>query len=221
MQLYLGKSPLSNLPTDDRLKAAQQGKEDTGLIALYFQYGRYLLMGSSLRPGVLPANLQSIWNEDHLVTAPSHSPENRFILPGTRDRFTLIYYATIDIQIIKALFSNCIAAGEIQNVDSEFRNKLKAVLQKLPPFQIGKDGTIQEWIEDYEEAEPGHRHMSHPLRLYPLAQITLRTPELFQAAKNTIQKRLQHGGGHTGWSRAWIINFFARLLDGEKAYENF
>jgi alpha-L-fucosidase 2 len=93
-------------------------------------------------------------------------------------------------------------------------------LTKLPPIKVGRDGTIQEWIKDYEEAEPGHRHMSHLLGLYPLAQITPETPDLFEAAKKTIEKRLSSGGGHTGWSRAWIISFYARLLNAEKAHEN-
>ena len=91
---------------------------------------------------------------------------------------------------------------------------------KIPPVSIGCDSTIMEWIEDYKEWEPGHRHMSHLLGLYPLAQITPETPELFEAAKQTLAKRLRSGGGHTGWSRAWIINFYARLQDGEMAYEH-
>ena len=77
-----------------------------------------------------------------------------------------------------------------------------------------------EWIEDYQEWEPGHRHMSHLLGLYPLAQITPETPKLFDAAKNTIEKRLKHGGGHTGWSRAWMINFYARLHEAEEAFDH-
>jgi alpha-L-fucosidase 2 len=77
-----------------------------------------------------------------------------------------------------------------------------------------------EWIEDYREVEPGHRHMSHLLGLHPGSHITTQTPELFQAARKTIENRLSQGGGHTGWSRAWIINFYARLKDGEKAYEH-
>ena len=75
-----------------------------------------------------------------------------------------------------------------------------------------------EWLEDFEEIEPGHRHMSHLYGLYPSNQINKKTPELFEATKKTIERRLQHGGGHSGWSRAWIINFYARLFDGENAY---
>jgi len=84
-------------------------------------------------------------------------------------------------------------------------------------LQIGENGTIQEWIHDYEEVEVGHRHMSHLLSLYPLAQITEENPQLFEAAKKTIQRRLESGGRHTGWSRAWIVSFYARLHDGDEA----
>jgi alpha-L-fucosidase 2 len=93
-------------------------------------------------------------------------------------------------------------------------------MDKLPPVRVASNGTIMEWIKEYEEFEPGHRHISHLFGLYPGTQITPETPELFAAARKTLERRLQHGGGHTGWSRAWIINFFARLEDGEKAYEN-
>ena len=89
------------------------------------------------------------------------------------------------------------------------------------PLRIGKYGQIQEWLEDYDEVEPGHRHMSQLFALFPGDEITPeKTPELAKAARATIERRLANGGGHTGWSRAWIINFWARLADGEKAYEN-
>ena len=100
----------------------------------------------------------------------------------------------------------------ILDTDHEFAGQLETTVSMLPPTRIGKDGTIMEWIEDYEEAEPGHRHMSHLLALHPGSQITPETPELFEAARNTIERRLAHGGGHTGWSKAWIINMYARLL---------
>ena len=92
--------------------------------------------------------------------------------------------------------------------------------KRLPPVKINSKGVIQEWIKDYDEPEPGHRHMSHLLGLYPLAQFTPETPELFKAAEATIERRLSFGGGHTGWSRAWIVSLYARLQNGEKAYEN-
>jgi alpha-L-fucosidase 2 len=92
----------------------------------------------------------------------------------------------------------------------------------LAPLQISpKTGRLQEWIEDYDEPEPGHRHMSHLFGFYPGNQITLEgTPELAKAARNSLEYRLSHGGGHTGWSRAWIVNFWARFREGEKAQEN-
>ena len=348
--LDVGRSDADALPTDERLARLRSGAGDQGLIALYFQYGRYLLMSSSRKPGVLPANLQGVWNEHfkapwnsdfhtninlqmnywpadmcnlpetvepltdfflqlmrrgartasemygargwnmhhltdpfgrtglmdgiqwgtsplagawmtltfwrhyqftqdkkylrekawplmkgaaefvldflieddqgRLVTAPSMSPENTYILPNDGKKYQMTYAATIDIQIITELFNACIEAAEILNESSAFADTLQQTLSKLPSVRIGANGTIREWIEDYEEAEPGHRHMSHLFGLYPATQITPQTSKLFEAARKTIQRRLAHGGGHTGWSRAWIINFYARLLDGENAYQH-
>ena len=347
VSLDLGTTEQEALPTDARLKALKAGANDPGLIALYFQYGRYLLMNSSRQPAVLPANLQGIWNHHfdapwgadfhtninlqmnywpaevcnlsetalpligfiellqkpgsvtaqemynargwtlhHLtdpfgrtaimdgvwgcfpmggpwmtfpifehyaftqdkeflektaypilkssaefvldflvkdkkgqwVTIPSNSPENRYIDPVSGKAFDLTYGATMDVQIITELFNNCIECSKILNKDHDFANKLQEVLKGLPPVKVSPSlGGIQEWIEDYKEAYPGHRHMSHMLGLYPGTQITPSTPELFAAAKKTISLRLASGGGHTGWSRAWIINFYARLLDGDNA----
>lgn len=90
----------------------------------------------------------------------------------------------------------------------------------MAPTKIGSDGRIMEWTEEFKEPEPGHRHISQLYGLYPGNEISRQTPELLAAAKKTIKHRLAHGGGHTGWSRAWIINFFARLGDGEAAYQN-
>lgn len=347
--LNLGESPDARLPTDERLKAVQAGADDPGLAALYFQFGRYLLMGCS-RPGGLPANLQGLWNEhmnapwnsdyhtninlqmnywpaevahlaechrplfdymdslvasgrrtaqvhygargwvvhhlsdiwgfttpadgvwgiwpmgaawlaqhpwEHyrfggdkrflsrqgyplmreaarfvldflvedsqgrLVTNPSHSPENRFRTDdGTESMFTV--GATMDREIIHDLFTNCIAASEILAVDAPFRAELQAALKRLAPLQISpKTGRLQEWIEDYDEPEPGHRHLSHLFALHPGDQITVRgTPELAAAARKSLEYRLSHGGGHTGWSRAWIVNFYARFEEGEEAYRH-
>jgi len=345
VDLRFEKDTLADLPTDVRLKRVQEGHFDNGLAALYFQYGRYLLMSSSRKPGRLPANLQGIWNkefkapwnadfhtninlqmnywpaevcnlpectevltgfmekltapgsitakkmygtrgwtlhhltdpfgrtgvadgvwgvtplngpwmtfplyrhyefthdldylesiypvlkgsarfvldflvkspEGYMVTNPSHSPENNFFIPGSAKKSMLCYGATVDVQIINQLFDNCIEAAELLAIDAGFTDTLKAVMKQLPPLQIGADGTIQEWLQDYKEAEPGHRHMSHLLALYPLAQITPASPELYEAARKTIERRLANGGGHTGWSRAWIVNFFARMQNGDKA----
>ncbi|MCD8131419.1 MAG: glycoside hydrolase family 95 protein [Lachnospiraceae bacterium] len=105
---------------------------------------------------------------------------------------------------------------------SELMEEISHCMSRLRPDQISpRYGTLQEWAEDYEEAEPGHRHISHLFALYPGTQITVdQTPELAAAARKTLEKRLANGGGHTGWSRAWIISFWAALWDGEKAYEN-
>jgi len=83
-------------------------------------------------------------------------------------------------------------------------------------MKIGADGTIQEWYEDYEEVNPAHRHISHLFGLHPVGQITPSTPDLYQAARRTLEKRLSSGGGQTGWSRAWVINFFARFYQGNE-----
>jgi len=128
---------------------------------------------------------------------------------------------SMDSQIIYDLFSNCIEASKILGFDDEFRKELIRLRDKLPTPKIGKYGQIQEWSEDYEEEDPGHRHISHLFALHPSNQIsTKKTPELAKAAKVTLERRLKHGGGHTGWSRAWIINMWARLEEGELAYQN-
>jgi alpha-L-fucosidase 2 len=124
-------------------------------------------------------------------------------------------------EIVYDVFTNVIRAGEILEIEPEFRAKVSTARERLAPLQIGKYGQIQEWSQDFEEAEPGHRHISPLFALHPASRITMRgTPELAVAARKTIERRLAHGGGHTGWSRAWIINFWARLEDGDTAYEN-
>ncbi len=347
VSLSLGSSP--DLPTDERLRRVQQGGDDPALAALYFQYGRYLLMASS-RPGSMPANLQGIWNESldppwgskytinintemnywpvettnlsemhlplfdlldrmsesghrtaremyhargmvahhntdlwgdtepidgvrsgiwpmgaawlathawehydftrdlkflrergyplmkeaaiflldtlvddgkgHLVTGPSISPENRYRMPNG-EVGSLSMGPVMDIEITHLLFTRAIEASRILGVDDSIRAQWQSALGKLPPLRIGKFGQLLEWQEEYEEPEPGHRHMSHLFGLFPGNQIDpRRTPELAQAVRTTLDRRLSNGGGHTGWSRAWIINFYARLLDGEKAHEH-
>ncbi|NLW55243.1 MAG: glycoside hydrolase family 95 protein [Firmicutes bacterium] len=344
-----GAGDLSKLPTDERLKRLQAGYDDPGLMALYFQFGRYLLISSS-RPGALPANLQGIWNDQmlprwdskytinintemnywpaevcnlaechlplfdliermrepgrrtaqvmygcrgfvahhntdiwadtapqdlnpratywplgaawlclhlwehyafsadleflekayptmkeaaeffldflieddqgRLVTCPSVSPENKYLLPNG-EQGSLCAGPAMDNQILITLFTCCIKAADLLGRDREFVQSLKEVLAKIPRPQIGRYGQLQEWLEDYAEADPGHRHLSHLFALYPGNLITPReTPELAKAARVTLERRLAHGGGHTGWSRAWIINLWARLEEGEKAGEN-
>ena len=339
-----------SIPTDERLRRFREGADDPGLIATYFQYGRYLLMGSSRHPAQLPANLQGIWNKDywapwgsdyhvninlqmnywpaevcnlsetvdplitfmekltvpggvtaretygakgwtmhhttdvfgktavidgvywgmfplggawmtlplwehyeftcdtaylrekaypvmkgaaefittflfedkegHLVTAPTYSPENSYIDPASGKEFKLTYAPTMDNQIIREVLSNCQKAAHILNTDTGWADSLSYTLDKLPPVRVASNGTIMEWIKEYQEAEPGHRHMSHLFGLHPGSQITPETPELFRAARATLERRLSYGGGHTGWSRAWIINFYARLYDGNECYKH-
>lgn len=353
VKIDLGKNPTPSLPTDERLAAVVKGADDPQLVALYFQFGRYLLMGSS-RPGCLPANLQGIWNErmvapwnsdfhtninlqmnywpvevcnlaechlplidlmeslvtpggktarmhygahgwvvhhltdvwgftvpadgvwgvwpvgaawlaqhpyEHyrfsgdkefladrgyplmkgaarfmldflveapkgtpvagkLVTCPSHSPENSFRMAnGKTSMFT--YAATMDLEIIHDLFNNCIEAidvlGPDGKFDAAFRAELVAALKRLAPLQVSKrTGALQEWVIDYEEPEPRHRHVSHMFGLHPGRMITPRgTPEWCEAIKKTLERR---GDAGTGWSKAWKVNAWARLEDGDHAY---
>ena len=337
------------LPTDERLERVKRGDIDTGLDALFFQFGRYLLIASS-RPGDLPANLQGLWNDSmsppwdadyhlninlqmnywpaevtnlgelheplfhfleslrepgrrtahihygargfvahhitdiwgftspgdlprsglwptgaawlashlwehyqftldrpflqrayptmkeaaeffldylvedgkgRLVSGPSVSPENRYRLPNGQVGI-LTMGPSMDHQIISGLFAQTAKASEILGVDPEFRRALDAARARIPAPTVGRHGQIQEWSEDYDEPEPGHRHISQLFALHPGDQITMRgTPALARAARATIDRRLAHGGGHTGWSRAWIINFWARLEDGQRAHENY
>ncbi len=340
---------LRALPTDERLARVQKGDVDNDLFALYFQYGRYLMIASS-RPGSLAANLQGKWNDSltpawgskytinintemnywpaetcnlselteplfdlidtaredgrrvarfyygasgfvlhhntdlwgdavpidgaqygiwpmggawlslhlaehydftrdrkflaqraypvmkeaaqffltylvddgkgHLVTGPSLSPENTY-RTASGERAALTMGPTMDNEILQELFGRLIEAADVLKVDPDFRAKIEATRARLNPLKIGKWGQIQEWPEDYDEVEPGHRHISHLFALFPGDLITPhKTPELAKAARATIERRLANGGGGTGWSRAWIINFWARLADGEKAYEN-
>ena len=347
--LDLPGRPRPAVPTDERLGLVARGESDPALDALYFQFGRYLLIASS-RPGDLPANLQGLWNDSmsppwdsdyhlninvqmnywpaevtnlaelheplfafteslrvpgrrtarvhygasgfvahhitdiwgftspgdlprsglwptgaawltqhlwehylfapdrtflqraypllkeaaeffldylvedprgRLVSGPSVSPENRYRL-ANGEVGILTMGPSMDHQIIDGLFTQVASAGEILGVDEAFGSRVRAARKRLPPPTIGKHGQIQEWSEDYDEPEPGHRHISQLFALHPGNQISVRrTPALAIAARRTIERRLAHGGGHTGWSRAWIINFWARLEDGEKAWENY
>lgn len=167
-----------------------------------------------------------------LVTNPSSSPENTYIMPNGESGCVCIGSA-MDMEILRDLFTECCEAAKIlkekintcvipsvTNV-SLLQGQIEEALKKLPPIRIDSTGRIMEWMEEYEEKELGHRHMSHLYALYPSDQISVdQTPELAEAAKKTLKTRLSHGGGHTGWSRAWIINFYAKLRDAESAAEN-
>ena len=151
-----------------------------------------------------------------LVTAPSASPENEFILNGERTSMT--YSSTMDVEITLDIFDKMKAAAKVLGREDDIINEINEALPRLPKITISdRFGTILEWIKDYEEIEIGHRHVSHLYGLYPADVITQDNEALFEAARKTIERRLAHGGGATGWSRAWTINFFARLKDGESA----
>lgn len=354
--LDLGGHARDAIPTDERLKAVIAGTDDPGLCALYFQYGRYLLLSSS-RPGTQPANLQGIWNRDmfpswgskwttnintqmnywpaevtnlaecheplfdmiddlqktgaetaaayykcggwvlhhntdlwrgaapvdgpawgmwpmgsawivrhlwehyefshdreflakrawpamkgaaefildflqlgpegtpyegFLITNPSYSPENVYRkVNGDEGLFAPM--ATMDNMIIRDLFANCLRAIDLLgHVDVALKARIETAMHKLPAIKVSsRDGRIQEWFADYDEVEPGHRHMSHLYGLHPAHLIDpSETPELAMAARKSIAHRLTHGGGGTGWSRAWLINMYARLRDGNEAYRH-
>ena len=155
---------------------------------------------------------------DLLVCCPSLSPENTYILPNG-EKCVICKGASMDNQIATELLSACIKAEEILKTDI-ISTRAQKTLDRIPPIRTGKHGQIMEWNEDYEEDEPGHRHISQLFALYPGSQITEKTPQLFKAAADTIERRLSYGGGHSGWSRAWIINLYARLGEGDRALEN-
>lgn len=155
-----------------------------------------------------------------LVTSPSVSPENTYY---TKDgvKGTLCQGPTMDSSILNQLFTAVAESAQILDIDAEFAMKMLELRSRLPEPEVGKYGQIMEWAEDYDEVEPGHRHISQLFALYPADIISFhRTPELAKAARATLDRRLSYGGGHTGWSRAWIINMWARLFDGEKVGEN-
>jgi alpha-L-fucosidase 2 len=349
VKLDLGTSDAAKLPTDERLKAMAKGQNDPALTALYFQFGRYLLISSS-RPGDMPANLQGLWADgvetpwncdyhaninlqmiywpaetanlpdcfepldryiaflagpgartakvhygargwtvhtlanawgftspgevpswglspsagawlsqhlwEHfafsgdkeylrrvfpilrasaefslgwlvedpktgqLVAGPATSPENTFITADGQ-RGSLCMGPSMEQQIIWDCLNNYRAAARMLGVEEPLIEEAIKALDRLLLPQIGNDGRLMEWSEEFKEAEPGHRHVSHLFALHPGRQITLTgTPELAAAARKSLEHRLAHGGGHTGWSRAWVINFWARLGDGDKAGEN-
>lgn len=152
-----------------------------------------------------------------LVTAPSVSPENSFILPNGHHT-NVCMGPTIDNQIIRELFTNFIAASEILEKDTGFRETLKQKLREISPIaQISKDGRIQEWLKDYPETDPQHRHISHLYGLYPASLITPQsTPELAEAARKTLEIR---GDDGPSWTIAYKLLFWARLYNGNRAFK--
>lgn len=356
VSLQLGEDSKEEQSTKTRIEAVKRGADDPGLVALHFQYGRYLLLASSRKPGVVPANLQGIWNDrmwapwesdfhlninlqmnywpagpanlpdtiepllgwfellasrgreaasrlygsdgwtcflatnpfgrvspsastlqsqflnaslDPLCGAwmsaqlfdlwqfsgdrkflerihpiltgaaefaldlltrlpdgslgivPSTSPENSYIDPATGKSARITIASAYHMSIVRAIFDATDRACAILERDQALRQRIAAAREKLPPLRIGEDGRLLEWNQPYKEAEPGHRHLSHLLGLHPFDQIGTQSPELLAAARASMNHRLEHGGGGTGWSRAWLINFNARLRDGEGAREHY
>jgi alpha-L-fucosidase 2 len=149
-----------------------------------------------------------------LATIPSISPENSYLANGQRGQLT--YAPTMDIQILSALFEAFTRASRLLNQEAALRGEAEAARKRLPPLQVGARGQLQEWIEDYGEVEPEHRHVSHLWALYPGTDITPgATPQLAAAARRTLELR---GDGGTGWAKAWKIAFWARLRDGDHAH---
>ncbi|MDR2920556.1 MAG: glycoside hydrolase family 95 protein [Tannerella sp.] len=153
--------------------------------------------------------------EGNLVTPAGISPENAFITEKG-ERAALSMGPTMDMTIIRETFTRTIKTAEILGVDAELQAELKEKLPRLLPYRIGKQGQLQEWMYDFKEAEPKHRHISHLYGLHPGDQITAETPELFNAAETSLELR---GDEATGWSMGWKINCWARLLDGNHAYK--
>jgi alpha-L-fucosidase 2 len=154
--------------------------------------------------------------DGYLVTAPSTSPENVYIMPnGAKGVVTIA--SAMDMEIIWDLFTNLIEASEILGIDADYRQMLIDKRAKLRPLQIGKNGNLVEWYDDWEDEDPQHRHVSHLFALHPGRQISpILDPVYANACRKTLEIR---GDGGTGWSKAWKINFWARLLDGDHAYK--
>ncbi len=155
-------------------------------------------------------------NNGYLVTAPTTSPENAYITPSD-DVVSICAGSTMDNQIIRELFTNVANAADILDIDKDWIKNIAAKKERLAPTSTGKYGQVMEWLEDYEEAEPHHRHVSQLYGLHPGYELTYeKTPELMEAAKVSLNRR---GDQSTGWSMAWKINFWARLKDGNRAYK--
>ena len=188
-----------------------------------FEHYRFTLDEDYLRDTAYPLMKGAVeflldWlieRDGEFITAPSTSPENAFIDENGQKGVVTIGSA-MDLEISWDLLTNCIEASEILGVDERLREIWKDVRARLHPLQIGAKGNLVEWYKDWEDDDPQHRHVSHLFALYPGRQISpLTTPELAAAARKTLEIR---GDGGTGWSKAWKVNFWARLLDGDHAY---
>ena len=155
-----------------------------------------------------------------LTTCPSFSTENDFLAPDGNTAMTSAG-CTMDMALIRELFTHTIAAAKDLDIDAEFASRLEQARARLLPYRIGKHGQLQEWSVDFDESSPGQRHMSHMYPLFPGREFTPRaTPEFTRATRVSLERRLANGGAATGWSRAWAIAFWARLAEGDKAWES-
>jgi alpha-L-fucosidase 2 len=156
-----------------------------------------------------------------LTTCPSFSTENSFLSPDGKHCETTAG-CTMDIALLRELLGNCETAAKILGIDEAFRETLRGKLALLPEYKVGRFGQLQEWSEDFEEDTPGQRHMSHLYPVYPGAELTSDRKKMafWNAARVSLERRLAAGGGYTGWSRAWVICLWARLLDGGRAHES-
>ena len=158
--------------------------------------------------------------EGKLQIVPSQSPENRFVGAGKLS-VSLCVSSAMDVQLAKDALGYAINSSEILGLDAEDRKLWSDMLSRLPPSAIGQHGQLLEWNREFEEAEPGHRHLSHLYGLYPGDQFhPEKTPELWRAAEVSLERRLAAGGGYTGWSRAWVACLFARLGRAEDAWHH-
>jgi len=155
-----------------------------------------------------------------LQAVPSQSPENQF-KGGENVPSSLCVSATMDIQLVRNALNYALLSAQVLRVDDDKQALWKTMLGKLPGLKIGARGQLQEWNEDFEEVEPSHRHVSHLIGLYPGDAIDPEhTPDLWQASRRSLELRLEAGGGHTGWSRSWVACLFARLREGEMAWDH-
>lgn len=148
-----------------------------------------------------------------LVTSPGTSPENKYITPDGYVGATS-YGNTSDLAMIRECLIDAAEASKVLGVDKSFRKRIKKTLSRLYPYQVGKDGNLQEWYYDWQDQDPYHRHQSHLFGLYPGHHLSVEeTPELAAACARTLQIK---GDETTGWSTGWRVNLLARLRDGEK-----
>jgi len=153
------------------------------------------------------------------VSGPAGSPENSFTASDGKN-YQISMGPSHDQEVIYDLFSSFLVASKILGIKDSVTRQIETILPELLLPGIGSDGRLMEWAEEFAEPEPGHRHMSHLYALHPGNQYTFdSSPEFMEAARKSLDYRLEHGGGHTGWSAAWIISFRARLHDGDKAHD--